>query len=99
MPIGIDSLTGQKVYQRIPVDIDEETLKKIADNTRGKYYRADNTERLQAIYNEIDSLEKTEKEIRKFQQHRELFPWFVAAGLVLLVMEWVLRNSVWRRLP
>ena len=49
-----------------PVDIDEDTLQKIADMTGGKYYRADNAQRFQAIYGEIDKLEKTEAEVKKY---------------------------------
>jgi Ca-activated chloride channel family protein len=99
MPVGRNPFTGETIYRSIPVDIDEETLQKIADKTGGKYYRADNAERFQEIYAQIDKLEKTEKEISKFQQHRELFPWFITAGLVLLLLEWVLRHTFWRRLP
>lgn len=91
---------GQRVGQRMePVDIDEDTLKKIADRTGGKYYRADNTERFQAIYAEIDKLEKTEKEIKKFAQHKELFGWAIAPGLGLVLLETLLRHTLLRRLP
>ena len=82
-----------------PVDIDEDTLQKISDKTGGKYYRADNTERFQAIYREIDKLEKTEVEIKKFAQHREIFSWLVTPGLALLLVEVLLRHTLWRRLP
>lgn len=82
-----------------PVDIDEDTLKKIADGTHGKYYRADNSEHFQAIYAEIDKLEKTEKDVRKFSQHRELFAWMITPGFGLLLLELLLRHTVWRRLP
>jgi Ca-activated chloride channel family protein len=82
-----------------PVDIDEDTLKKIAEGTHGKYYRADNAEHFQAIYAEIDKLEKTEKDVRKFSQHRELFAWAIAPGFGLLLLEFLLRHTVWRRLP
>ena len=58
-----------------PVDIDEDTLQKIAEMTGGKYYRADNAQRFQAIYAEIDKLEKTEAEVKKFAHHDELFAW------------------------
>jgi Ca-activated chloride channel homolog len=85
--------------QMQPVDIDEVTLQKIADLTQGKYYRADNTARFQAIYAEIDKLEKTEKEVKKFAQHRELFPWIIAPGLVLVLLETLLRHTAFRRLP
>jgi Ca-activated chloride channel homolog len=91
--------TGQIQYQMVPVDIDEDTLQKIAERTNGKYYRADNTERFQAIYAEIDKLEKTEKEIQKFAHHRELFAWVITPGLGLLLLEILLRNTLFRRLP
>src|SRR5881396_2496381 len=55
---------GRKRYVQIPVDIDEETLKQIAQRTGGKYYRADNTGALRTIYGEIDRLEKTEVEVK-----------------------------------
>jgi Ca-activated chloride channel homolog len=91
---------GQRVGEQMqPVDIDEDTLQKIADRTGGKYYRADNAAHFQAIYAEIDKLEKTEKEVKKFAQHRELFAWAITPGLGLLLLEVLLRQTVWRRLP
>jgi Ca-activated chloride channel family protein len=93
-------MNGQKVgYQNVPVDVDEATLQKIADETGGKYYRADNAEKFQKIYAEIDKLEKTEATVSKSTDYRELFPWFVAAGLALLLIELVLGQTVLRRLP
>jgi Ca-activated chloride channel family protein len=91
---------GRKVgYQQQPVDIDEDTLQKIADRTGGRYYRADNAERFQAIYAEIDRLEKTEATIKKYAQYHELFAWFAAVGLAVLLAEIALGQTVWRRLP
>ena len=83
----------------MPVDIDEDTLQKIADMTGGKYYRADNAQRFQAIYAEIDKLEKTEAEVKKFAHHHELFAWVISPGLGLLLLEILLRHTLWRRLP
>jgi Ca-activated chloride channel family protein len=99
MPVGRNPFTGETVYQSVPVDIDEDTLQKIADKTGGKYYRADNAERFQAIYSEIDKLEKTEAEVKKFAQHRELFAWVISPGLGLLLLEILLQHTLWRRLP
>ena len=91
---------GQKVgYQNVAVDIDEETLKKIADLTGGKYYRADNAERFKQIYAEIDKLEKTEASVKKYTQFTELFPWFITVGLALLLLEIVLGQTIFRKLP
>jgi Ca-activated chloride channel homolog len=78
---------------------DEDTLQKIADQTGGKYYRADNAERFRQIYAEIDKLEKTEVVINKFAQFNELFPWFVSCGLALLLVEVALGQTIFRRLP
>jgi len=97
MPIKVG---GRKVgYRPVQVDIDEDTLQQIAKITGGKYYRADNAERFQAIYAEIDRLEKTEAELKKFAEHKELFQWFVCLGTVLLLLEVVLGQTIWRKLP
>jgi Ca-activated chloride channel family protein len=95
---GVD-MFGRKVYQMMPVDVDEDTLQKIADKTGGKYYRADNAERFQQIYAEIDKLEKTEAVINKYTEFKKLFPWLVAGGLALLIIELVLGQTAFRRLP
>jgi Ca-activated chloride channel homolog len=91
---------GRKVgYRPQPVDIDEKTLQKIADMTKGKYYRADNSEKFKNIYAEIDKLEKTEAEVKKFAHHKELFAWLISPGLALLLLETLLRHTAFRRLP
>ena len=91
---------GQKVgYQMQPVVIDEETLTTIAKRTGGKYYRADNAKKFEAIYTEIDRLEKTEATVKKYSHYRELFVWVVAAGLAVLLVEFALGQTVWRRIP
>jgi len=93
-------MNGQKVgYRNVPVDVDEDTLQKIAQMTGGNYYRADNAERFRDIYAQIDKLEKTEAIINKYTQFKELFPWFVSCGLVLLLVEVTLGQTVFRRLP
>jgi Ca-activated chloride channel family protein len=78
---------------------DEDTLQQISQITGGRYYRADNADKFRGIYDEIDKLEKTEAVINKYTQYKELFPWFVAAGLALLLIELVLAQTAFRRLP
>jgi Ca-activated chloride channel family protein len=90
---------GQKAYVEQKVDIDEETLQTIAKKTGGKYYRAENSEGMRKIYEEIDQLEKTEAEVKKFERYRELFDWFVLAGLSFVLLEIILSHTVWRKLP
>lgn len=91
---------GQKVgYRNVPVDVDEETLQKIADKTGGKYYRADNAQKFRDIYAQIDKLEKTEAIVNKYTEYKELFPWLVAMGAGVLLLELLLGQTVFRRLP
>ncbi|MBU6402727.1 MAG: VWA domain-containing protein [Verrucomicrobia bacterium] len=90
---------GQKTYVQIPVDIDENTLRKIADQTGGKYYRADNSANLNRIYDEIDRMERTEVAVKKYQHYQELMEWVVLPGLVVLLLEVILTHTVWRKLP
>jgi Ca-activated chloride channel family protein len=98
-PMPATDMFGRRGYQMVDVDIDEDTLKEIAKRTGGRYYRADNAQNFQAIYAEIDKLEKTEAEVKKYAQHRELFGWLVASGLLLALTEVVLGHTIWRRLP
>jgi Ca-activated chloride channel homolog len=98
-PVPYVDAFGRQRYANQPVDIDEETLLAIADRTGGKYYRADRTETLRSIYGEIDQLERTEVEVKKYQNYRELFPWLVLPGLVILLLELILAHTVWRILP
>jgi Ca-activated chloride channel homolog len=90
---------GRRFYRQMQVDIDDDTLTKVAEKTGGRYFRADKPETLRTIYAEIDRLEKTEVEVKKFQRYTELFPWFALGGLGLLLTELGLSNTVWRRLP
>lgn len=90
---------GRRVYYNVDVDIDEETLRQIAAKTGGKYYRADSADTLRAIYDEIDQLETTEAVVKKYVEVEERFHWLVIPGLTLLLLELVLSNTVWRRLP
>ncbi|PYM12575.1 MAG: hypothetical protein DME18_11065 [Verrucomicrobia bacterium] len=90
---------GRKQYAQQPVDIDEATLQQISGRTGGKYYRADKTETLRSIYDEIDRLEKTEVVVKKYQRYRETFAFAALPGLVVLLLEVILNQTVWRKLP
>jgi Ca-activated chloride channel family protein len=98
-PMPATDMFGRRGYQMVDVDIDEGTLQQISKMTNGKYYRADNAENFQRIYAEIDKLEKTEAEVKKFAQHTELFAWIASVGLALLMVEIALGQTVFRRLP
>jgi Ca-activated chloride channel family protein len=98
-PMPYVDVFGQRRDQLVQVNIDEETLTGIADKTGGRYFRADNTDTLIGIYDEIDQLEKTDIEMKKYLEYTELFPWFVLPGLTLLLLEILLAHTIWRRLP
>jgi len=98
-PFPVQDPFGRTFYQNMPVKIDEETLKKIAEISRGEYFRATDTQSLQEIFGEIDKLEKTRIEVEKIAQYRDLFPWFLAAGISFLVLEIAASQTIWRRLP
>ena len=78
------------------VKIDEDLLKDIAKQTGGKYFRANNNEKLEAIYDEINKLEKTEIEEFKFTSYEEKFHEWIYIALGLLLFEWILRNTLFR---
>ena len=90
---------GRKRYRNVEVNIDEETLQKIAGQTGGQYFRADSKRKLREIYDKIDEMEKTEVEVERFFNYDELFPSLAIAGLTLLLLELILANTVWLKLP
>lgn len=87
---------GSFRYGMRQVEIDENLLKDIAKLTGGTYFRATDNESLEAIYDEINKLEKTEIEEFKYYRYEEKFrPWVFLAG-ALLILEWILRNTLFR---
>lgn len=95
-PVALDPRTGSFQYANVRVEIDEVLLKEIALATGGKYFRATNNKKLQEIYGEINKLEKTDIEEFKYYNHQEKFrPFVLLAGLFLLI-EFLLRNTLFR---
>ena len=94
MPVG-----GTIQYVNIPVDIDTKTLSDISATTEGNFYRATNTKELKRIYQDIDKLEKTKMNVKKFSKHYEAYQPFAIAAIISLLLEILLRNTVLRRLP
>tara|TARA_B100001013_G_scaffold166965_1_gene100064 strand:+ start:89 stop:1066 length:978 start_codon:yes stop_codon:yes gene_type:complete len=86
-------------YASVEVDIDEASLREVAETTGGQYFRATDREGLSQVYREIDALETTEIEVENFTSYGELFYYPLAAGLLLLLFEVGLGQSVLRTLP
>jgi len=86
-------------YQNIPVDVDEKTLKSIADITGGNFYRATNNRALKEIYAEIDKLEKTRIEVKSYRSYADMFGTWAWAGVIALLLEMGVSSLVLRKLP
>lgn len=90
---------GSVQYVNVPVEIDTKTLEDIASVTNGHFYRATNTGELKQIYKDIDKLEKTKMDVKKFSKHYDNFQPFVLAALIALLLEILLRTTILRRIP
>lgn len=87
---------GTIMFRKMQVEIDEKLLQEIATTTGGKYFRATNTKKLEAIYDEINKLEKTEIEEFKYTNYEEKYRIFVLLAGMLLLLEMLLRKTLFR---
>jgi Ca-activated chloride channel family protein len=87
---------GRRRLMQAQVDIDEETLRKVADKTGALYFRATDTSSLEKIYAEINTMETTTRSIKKFENYRELFPFSLATAFLFLTLSFFFNR---KRLP
>ena len=87
---------GSIIYRMQQVDIDEPLMKKIAQVTKGRYFRATNNQKLQQIYDEINQMETTKIEEFKYTEVDEKFRWWVLVAGLLLLLEFVLKHTLRR---
>jgi Ca-activated chloride channel family protein len=97
--IRVELGDGQTQLVPTRVQIDEATLRKIADRTGGQYFRATDNASLRQIYGQIDRLERTSLEEERFTEYHQFYSWFVAIAMGLAVAALLLRGTVLRRLP
>ena len=99
VPVPVESMLGgtQIVYQESLLD--EETLQQVAEITGGRYFRAENSQGLQSIYDEINDLEKSQVEVQVFNQYFELAALLLVPALIIILLELALRNTILRKLP
>ena len=97
-PVAIDA-SGNYVFDWQDVQIDEDVLKKIAATTGGKYFRATSNDKLKAVYKEIDQMEKTKFQVSQFSRRHEEFWRFLIPGIALLLLELLMRNTLFRTTP
>jgi Ca-activated chloride channel family protein len=98
-PIPVVDDAGRRRIVMGQVDVDEQTLRGIAQTTGGAFYRATDTDSLQAIYARIDALEKTTRSVKHFEHREERFAWAAFPGLALLLAEVGLGLGALRRVP
>jgi len=92
-------VAGRIEYINVPVEIDTKTLATIAKKTDGEFYRATNTQKLFEVYKEIDKLEKTKMNVKKYSKRYEAFGIFLLLSLLALIFEVTLRNTYLQRIP
>ncbi len=97
-PFRVKSLLGTRIVRR-KVDLDESTLRKVADIGGGKYFRATDTAGLAEIYDIIDRAEKTEIKVKEFFHFRELYSYFLIPALIMLGLEIMLKSTILRTVP
>jgi len=95
-PYAKDPKSGQLLFRNSPVEIDEDLLKYIAKETEGKYFRATDNTKLKAIYEEINKLERTEIEEFKYYNYEENYRLLVILAGLFILIEVLLRNTVFK---
>ncbi len=98
VPVPVPGFFGEDIVYQESV-LDEATLQQVAEITGGQYYRAQDTAGLQAIYDEINELEKSQVEVQVYNQYEELAGWLIVPAILLLLLELVLRYTIFRTAP
>jgi Ca-activated chloride channel family protein len=98
-PVPVRDGFGRTHLQTMKVEIDEEVLRSVATATGGQSFRATDTDSLAKIYDAINQLETTTRKLKQYQHYDELYLWLLAPGLCLLLLEFVLSQTRYRRLP
>lgn len=98
-PYPVDDPIFGKRYVYIENEIDEATLRQIAQITGGEYFRAKDEETLASIYKQISQMEQTEIKVTEYLQYNELFSRYAFIGLALLMLEIILTNTRYRKIP
>jgi Ca-activated chloride channel family protein len=96
---ALTDMNGNIVYERGVVHFNEAGLKEIAQIADGQFYRATDTRSLEAIYADIDKLEKSTISVKKYQEYRDLFPFCIMSAGGLLIAQLILSQTIWKRLP
>jgi len=97
-PYPVSDAWGRQVIQKVQVDVDEESLKEIADITGGQFFRATDNKSLQKVYEAIDALERTEIEVTEYQNYTELYSWFTIPAAFASIFFIFLSRGIFHKL-
>ena len=98
-PVRVTDAFGRRFLSRMPVEIDEEMLRAIAEKTGGRYFRATDDKTLAQVYRDIDALERSEFVEQRYRQYHEYYPVALVLGLLLATLAWLLQSTLLRRVP
>ena len=93
-----DPIFGRR-FVPMQAEIDEPMLTTIANNTKGRYFRATDEKKLNEIFTEIGEMEKTKIEIKEYTRYAELFEWFAFPAFIIFLLEIIMANTVFRKIP
>jgi Ca-activated chloride channel family protein len=96
-PYPVVNVSGQKEWMQVPVRIDTVLLKTIAHKTGGLFFYANDNQALEKIYHQINQLEKTEITHKQVVQHQSVFEWFALPAFCLLILELLIRFTLFKR--
>ena len=97
-PYPVTDAWGRQVIQKVQVDVDEESLKEIAEITGGQFFRATDNQSLKKVYEEIDTLERTEIEVTEYQNYTELYSWFTIPAAIASIFLIFLSRGIFHKL-
>jgi Ca-activated chloride channel family protein len=95
----LTDMEGNILYENQRVQFNEAGLKEVAKIADGQFYRATDTKSLEAIYHDIDKMERSTVSVKKYQQYRDLFPFCIMSGAGLLIGQILLSQTIWKKLP
>ena len=97
-PYPVTDAWGRQVIQKVQVDVDEESLKEIAEITGGRFFRATDNKSLKEVYQEIDELERTEIEVTEYQNYTELYSWLTIPATFASIFLIFLSRGIFHKL-
>lgn len=98
-PMPVTDRFGNERVVMAPVEVDEKTLRAVAERTGAAFFRATDTKTLEGIYTQIDQLERTSETVKRYEEYRELYHWPLLLGLLVLGAELLLAETRLRSLP